>query len=285
MRKLVLFWFIFTTSLPAFSASVWKAQKGGDVIFIGGTAHVLKSSDYPLPQAYDKAYQQAQVLVFETDIGSLQSPAFAQQMMAKMLYTDGRTFKDELSAESVAMIEAHLFSRQVPMAQLLRLKPAWLSLNLVLLEFQTIGLTSEGVDAYYHEKGVTDKKPIRWLESLEQQLSFLDGIGKGEEDELIAYTLDDIKDLESSVELLRKHWREGDMKGMANANLVEMQRDFPAIYQDMLVTRNQNWINQILEMAKTPEIEFVLVGALHLAGNDSVLAMLKQEGFNVTKVQ
>ena len=48
--------------------------------------------------------------------------------------------------------------------------------------------------------------------------------------------------------------------------------------------RNQNWIPQLKQMLATKEVELVLVGALHLAGDSNVLELLQQQGYQVTKL-
>ena len=42
--------------------------------------------------------------------------------------------------------------------------------------------------------------------------------------------------------------------------------------------------SQIEKMLTTPDIEFILVGALHLAGPDSVLKMLTDKRYKVEKL-
>jgi uncharacterized protein YbaP (TraB family) len=74
------------------------------------------------------------------------------------------------------------------------------------------------------------------------------------------------------------------MQGMADAGITPFKADYPDIYQDLLVTRNNNWFPQIVSMLNDQPIEFILVGALHLAGPDSVLAQLKAKGYKVEKL-
>ena len=40
----------------------------------------------------------------------------------------------------------------------------------------------------------------------------------------------------------------------------------------------------IQDMLKTANVEFILVGAMHLAGEDSVLKQLKAQGYSVEKL-
>ena len=59
-------------------APVWKVVKGKNQLFIGGTLHLLSKSDYPLPDAFESAYRQSAMVVFEADMEKMQSPEFQQ---------------------------------------------------------------------------------------------------------------------------------------------------------------------------------------------------------------
>ena len=80
--------------------SVWKVSKDGNEMYLAGSVHVLKKSDYPLPTEFDQAFENSDKLVFETDIAKLQDPALAQKMMAKGMLTDNKTL-DVLRRESL----------------------------------------------------------------------------------------------------------------------------------------------------------------------------------------
>ena len=284
MSKALSFLIVAVFSFSTSAASVWKVTGNGNTVYVAGTIHILSSDDYPLPSEYKEAYDASAKLYFETDIAALSSPAFQQKSLQMMTYQDGRTFKDELSSKTVNALQTHFTARGIPMENMLIFKPSMLSITLSMIEFQLIGLTSQGVDQYYSTLALGDGKPVGWLESPDAQLSFLANLGKGEEDDLIMYTLDEVDTIADSINELREQWRAGDMAAMKASQLDEMQRDFPQIYEDLLVKRNNNWMPQIREMFKTDEVEFVLVGALHLAGDHSVLKMLADEGYKVEKL-
>ncbi len=48
-------------------SSVWKISKGAQTLYIGGTCHILRLDDYPLPAEFDLAYAAADKLVLEVD--------------------------------------------------------------------------------------------------------------------------------------------------------------------------------------------------------------------------
>ncbi|HCA75529.1 MAG TPA: TraB/GumN family protein, partial [Alteromonas sp.] len=88
MLKHLCWLFLFTCSWTH-AASVWQVSNAGNTVYIGGTLHILSPEDFPLPNAYGVAYNQADELVFETDIAGLNSPRFQQDSRARLTYGDG----------------------------------------------------------------------------------------------------------------------------------------------------------------------------------------------------
>ena len=154
-------------------------------------------------------------------------------------------------------------------------------ITLTLVEIERLGVSGTGVDEFYYDKAVMDNKKMLHLESLEEQVSFFENLGKGNEDELIAYILKDLENLPDLLPVMKTSWKKGDSPGFYKAVLAPLKKDFPKFYQSMLVQRNINWLPRIKAMAATPEVEFILVGAAHLAGKNGLLALLRQQGFIV----
>ena len=70
--KTVLLTALSVATLTATAAtSIWKVSSGENVLYVGGTLHVLRQSDYPLPVEFDRAYNNADRLYFETDLEQL----------------------------------------------------------------------------------------------------------------------------------------------------------------------------------------------------------------------
>ncbi len=281
MKKLLSALLIcFSTTILA-ASPVWKISKGENIVFIGGTVHVLTASDYPLPSAFDKAYKASEILVFETDIAGTKSPRFQQQMMQNLRYSNNRTIFDTLDKQTAEALKQYLSDSTLPTGMLQSFKPGMLSTMLTVLALQKHGLMGTGVDEYYNQLGLKDNKKIGQLETLDQQLQFIEDMGAGNENKLIHYTLEDIKHLPEKMTELKQAWRTGDTRLLEQTAIKQLQDEFPTIYNDLLVKRNKAWHPKIEAMLNTPEIEFVLVGAAHLAGKQSLLARLKQSGYDI----
>lgn len=273
---------IFTLGLQA--ASVWKVTNDQHSLYIGGTIHVLTPEDYPLAKEYDLAYQAADKVIFETDMEAVSSPEFGQKMMSQMMYSDGTTINKVLKPETYQALAVHLSSRQIPMQAFASHKPSLLAVSLTFIELQAMGYTSEGVDMFFANMAKADGKQQGWLETPDEQLSFIAKMGDDDPNAMIEYTLKDIIKMPEMFGKLHSTWLAGDMQGMADVGITPFKADYPAIYQDLLVTRNNNWLPKIVKMLNDQPIELILVGALHLAGPDSVLTKLKAKGYKIEKL-
>ncbi|MEW6997594.1 TraB/GumN family protein [Colwelliaceae bacterium BS250] len=268
----------------AAKAPVWKVSKGDADIYVAGTVHVLNEADYPLPDAFNHAYEQSQIIVLEADMNLMQSPEFQLQMLKKMTYQNGGSYVDDLTPATVTRLNEFMQQRGIPVANVQTLKPSMLAITLTMVELQRLGLMGTGVDAHYQMRGLNDKKSFLYLETPEQQIDFIANMGAGAEDEMIAYTLDDMGDLAESFNLLKSAWRSGDSQRLYDVGAKEWQQQFPDAYNSMLIERNNNWMPHLEEYFASSEVELVLVGALHLVGEEGVIAQLKAKGYTVTQL-
>ncbi len=272
----------FLLSLSAHAGSpVWKVSQGEHHLYVGGTIHILGKSDYPLPQAFDRAYDNAHTLVFETDIQKSQDPEFSKTFLKKMVYPDNRNLKQLLLADTFQDLRTYTADRGIQVESMLQFKPGLVLLTLTLVEVERMGLAGAGVDEFYFSKAAKGGKGMLHLESLEEQISFLENLGKGDEDQVIAYILKDLETLPRQLTHIKNAWRTGDTPALEQVVLAPLKRDFPQLYHSLFVQRNLHWLPRIEAMIATPGVEFVLVGAAHLAGDQGLLALLKARGFTL----
>ncbi len=285
MRKTILTAFITPLLIMALPASanspLWKVSKDGDHLFIGGTIHMLGKNDYPLPPEFESIYNQSEQLVFETDMTRLQLPETQLKMAQLMSYQDGSTLKDHLSPETYQALADFADSSGLPIMMIERFKPGMASTMLTIIELKKLGVDAEGVDSFYNSKANQDSKKIGKLETVDQQMSFLATLGEKNPDEFIKYTLSDMKQLPKIFSEMKGAWKTGNIQKLDEIGIVPMKKDFPDTYQNLIAKRNKAWVPQIEAMIKTKEIEMILVGILHLAGDDSVLNQLEKLGYNI----
>ncbi len=273
-------------SLPVYAgSSVWIVEKDANRLFIGGTVHLLTASDYPLPAAFEKAYAESVEVVLETDMQILNSPEFQAIMMRELSYSEGHNLEQVVNQDTYAALEQFFSKRGIPMAGIIGFKPGMVSIMMTMVELQRLGLAGIGVDAYYSTKSISDQKKLGQLETVETQIAFIASMGAGQADEMLIYTLADIERLPELMKSMKQAWRRGDLAQLKAVGITPFKNEFPDIYQALIVDRNNTWLPKIEAMVKTREVEFVLVGALHLAGDDGLLAQLVTRGYKVRQYE
>lgn len=266
-------------------SSVWKISKNGKHAYIGGTVHMLTPEDHPLPVAFDTAYKNSEILYFETDVQKASSPEFAQQMLQALMLQNGQTLETSLKPETYAKLRAFVESRGGMAAQLNLFTPSGAAIMLTAMEYTRQGFRPDlGVDITYSQKAIKDQKTVGALESVEEQLSFLANMSAGKDNELIEYTLRDLENFPAYIGELKSAWRSGNLGKMENIAINELKSQFPDAYESLVVTRNNNWMKKIIPLFETEEIEFILVGALHLSGEQGLIAQLENLGFKVQQL-
>ena len=276
--------YLFLSPPSVADAPVWKISNGSDYFYIGGTIHVLGDDDYPLPSAFSEAYSLTDILILEADLAQVQSPAFQQQLLQQMSYPPGQSLIQFLEPTTLDALSAYCESRQIPLQSLTQFKPGMLTVMMTMAELQRLGLAGTGVDQYFYSLATNDAKTIRYLETAEQQLALLANMGKGVENELIKYTLRDISGIDEVMTDLKNAWRIGDLSELTKLGITPMLELDETIYRQLAVERNNAWMSKLVQLFDNQHKELVLVGALHLAGDDSLLQLLGDQGYQLEQM-
>ena len=264
--------------------SVWVITSGNNTVYLGGTVHLLRPTDYPLPEEYEQAYQASSEIYFETDISAMTDFSVQAQMLQQLSYDGDRTLETVLNTEAYTALSAYADKLGLPLMMLEKFKPGMVVSTLQLLEFQKMGFTPQGVDNYFNTKAIGDAKTLGQLETIEQQIGFLAAMGEGNESEFILLSLRDLEETEAVMEEMIRAWREGDNDKLAEMFIADMQEEAPELYDSLLLQRNLNWVPQIESMLRDADSEFVLVGAAHLVGDQGLLDLLSRKGFQVKQL-
>tara|TARA_R110002126_G_scaffold10245_86_gene46831 strand:+ start:7184 stop:8047 length:864 start_codon:yes stop_codon:yes gene_type:complete len=265
------------------AASVWKVSKDGQHFYLAGTVHLLSKSDYPLPTAYDTAFNASSQLLFETDLNALTSPAGLTKMMQQNTYPDGQDLQQVLSPEVYQQLKNYTTERNMPIAAVSRFKPGFAAMMLASVEMQRLGAAETGVDMHYMQLGMQQGKTVTGLETMDEHLAVLDGMNQLDADVIIQSTLDDMHQVESQLTQMKKAWRDGDTKLLEQLFIGDL-KEMPQLYDILLVQRNHAWLPQLQALNSDGQTTMVLVGALHLAGTDGLLTLLQQQGYSLTQI-
>ena len=262
-------------------SSLWRVSNGVNEVLIGGTIHVLRESDKPLPEIFEEAYSLAEILVTEVEYEDLHN---VDAIVDLLLNPDGSTLTSKLSPSTYNSINTHLQSIGLPIFNVELLRPIWVAITLGSEEITRLGF-GPGVDDHFQVLAQAQGKTNLGLETaVSQVLAVNQTQAHLTDDEIILQALEEINSgqLGPSIDALIRAWREGDVEYLTE-ELETLKAESLEDYNILFTNRNAAWVPQIEVFLTTPELELVLVGAFHLVGPESVLQMLEDLGYLISR--
>jgi uncharacterized protein YbaP (TraB family) len=268
----------------AANSFLWKATKGQGSLYLVGSVHLLSKDYYPLSPALDAAFNDSDLLVEEVDIGEMITAENQLQMLMTGTLPADQSLDRVLSPATLGAVNKRLEALGIPIEPLKRLKPWFLSLMLLGLEWQKAGFDPDlGLDKHFYDLARSGAKTVQGLETVAFQVSFFDGMTMEEQDRLLAETLKELDTEQTAMTALADAWKAGDAPRVERLVLQDLRSE-PRVYQRMLVDRNRDWLPKLEALFARPRRAFVVVGAAHLIGPDGLLAMLRARGYTVEQL-
>lgn len=276
---------------PASPASptplLWKVSDADNSVYLLGSFHVLKASDYPVSRDVETAFDDAERTVFEVSPEELADPGIAQQAMAVARFEDGRTLESVLPAAARDALARQLSQRGASLAQLEPFEPWFVNLTLVMGLSQSLGFSGEhGLDRHLMQKAAAAGKPAGGLETIAAQMRVLDATPMDEQVAGLVEMIGQPKRMGGMLSTLHTAWRQGDAARLDALTRAEMQRKAPRTYRLLNVERNRAWLPQVDRMLtqSTSDDTLVVVGAMHLLGPEGLVELLRRKGHRVERV-
>ena len=266
---------------------LWKVSDANNSLYLLGSFHMLKTSDYPLAKSTDLAFDDAEQLYFELSPEEMNNPALGQKMAQAAMRTDGKTLQQSLSAETWKKFEASAAKNNLPAANFQSFEPWFVALILSVTEMQKVGLNPAlGLDKHFMERAAKAGKPAKGLETGDSQIAIFDGMSMKQQEQFLQDALDESADMKKKIDELHSTWRNADDKALFNIMAKEMNQKYPELYQTINLDRNKAWLPKLEAMLKDNDKDdvMVVVGSLHLIGDDGVIKMLKSKGYKIERL-
>jgi len=268
--------------LPDADPALWVVRDADTTIYLFGTIHLLDARPW-FNDEVRAAFDASDELVMEAIMPA--DPAAMRTTVERYAVDpDRRLLSSRLTPEQYAALGRALTAAGLPPAAFDRYEPWFVAMTLGVLGAQRAGLSGgAGPETVLTEAAQRRRMPIGELEGVEAQLRLLDTMPEAMQIAQLADVLEENDQLDEKMAAMLAAWSTGDVEGLIGL-IDESRAEDPALHALLFTTRNAAWAAWIDERLDRPGAVFVAVGAGHLAGRDSVQAVLGARGIRAARV-
>jgi uncharacterized protein len=261
--------------------SLWQIRGRHNTVYLLGSIHILRPSDYPLPAVVIEAYNRAQSLYMEVNLGDLDSAQVQTELLSSAIMPESQNLPAVLGRQRYEHAYALARDAGVELATYDQFAPWFAAEAVSQAQLTQLGFqTQSGVEMYFLERARTDGKNVAGLETLRDQIGVFKNMPLAAQAEYLLSSLEEAHDMPRNVDAMVNAWQHGDTGWFARELRTELR---PQMYQSFLVTRNRKWIPKIEALLNDDKDCLVIVGTGHLVGPGSVLELLKKDGITATQ--
>jgi|MTBAKSStandDraft_2_1061841.scaffolds.fasta_scaffold08408_3 hypothetical protein len=271
---------------PAPNPLFYAAHKGGETVYLFGSIHAADESFYPLPEKIETAFESSQALAVEVDIRDIDQMKLTKFILTNGMYPQGMTLEQALG-EDAEKFKAYCEKEGIPWQQMNPMRPWMAAMFLSQMIIQKTGIDpSQGLDLYFMNKA--GDREIISLESMESQLETFSGVPEEVQILSLLEGIEEEKDPVKSLKELTRLWKKGERVPLEE-NIFESRLEKPELepyYKALFDVRNIGMEEGIEKALAREEIStlFVVVGAGHLLGDQGLVELMKQKGYEVERL-
>lgn len=264
--------------------ALWRVADADSEVWLFGTIHLLPEGLAWRTPAFDAAFAAADELVVEVAMGT-DPAASAQAMMAMGLAEGLPPLIERVPEAQRPLLRQSIAASGVPEAVLNRMRTWTAALMLAAGSFRELGLEgAHGADQSLNQAALNAGKPVRGLETAEEQFGFFAGLSEASQRAFLIAVAQETGDIHAQFQAMLDSWLRGDTDAIARTFDTELEAH-PELYGVLMTGRNARWAEWIERRLAQPGSTFVAVGAGHLAGRDSIQDVLERRGIRVERVQ
>lgn len=258
-------------------------KDSGSTIYLFGTIHLLKPGTDWRSDKIAAALKSSDALWLELAEGG--KGAMTEAALWKFGKDPAHPLSTKLTPDARQRLREAAKRAGIAPVSLESLRPWLAAITLGSAPLQMAGYESaQGVDNQLLADAKAASKPVKGLETAEQQLRFFAELPPELELALLTQTIEMQTEAPDQLDQLAGAWLAGDVDKLGTLLHAESaDKNERAFYQRLLTDRNAHWAEQITALMSQGGTHFIAVGAAHLAGGDSLQAMLTKRGLSVAR--
>ena len=264
-------------------ACVWRVTQGDHTLYLAGSIHQLRSSDYPLPPEYDQAYTASTALAFETDLTGKPSEFMESLWQAGQL-PRGVLLRDRVDPRTYAYLQRVLgkvHGATDPEKKIEHLRPWAVAMMLHSPKNDPFAQgRSPGVEGYLIPIAKHDHKKTAGLVRFKDHIAVFGGMSDTDSEIYLLHSFIHLDAGSLQFNDMAAAWKRGDTDAIDRMDQQDYA-DAPSIRQRLILDRNRLWLPKIEGYLQSGQTWMVVAGAAHMSGADGLPAMLRAQGYQV----
>ncbi len=262
--------------------ALWRLADEDSEIWLFGTVHMLPPDLDWRTDRIDAAFTGADWVMFETDTEGPAQDRLRALFLERGFDRTGPPLSAQLAPEDRARLQRAARRFGLNAAALEPMRPWFAAVQLSIAYVQAQGQAAEsGVDTILNAEANRRGIPRRYFETAEQQIGFLADLPPDAERTFLTSTLNEIEADAGDIQALDAAWVSGDTQTLARLLSESMADAGPDVRRVLITERNARWAGEIETLLAGEGRIFIAVGAAHLIGDDSVIALLRARGHTI----
>jgi uncharacterized protein YbaP (TraB family) len=263
--------------------SLWELRGKHNTVYVLGSIHTLRASDYPLAPAIMDAYRDSKALVMEIDLNEIDSADVQAEMLQSAALPEGKSLEQIVGPARYARAQSLVHDLGLDLSMFGGYAPWFVAEAVSQLQLAQLGFDAQsGVEMFFMARARGDGKNVSGLETAHEQMLIFESMPLETQAEYMMSSLEQAHDLPKEVTDMVQAWRRGDTTWFESEIKSDLGKD-PALYESIVAARNRKWISKIEAMLDDDKNYLVIVGTAHLVGSDSVIELLKKDGVRTTQ--
>ena len=282
---------------PYARGNLWSATRDGRTVHIVGTYHLDDPRHDAVFTRLAPLIDAAAVVLVEA--GPEEEAKLKSDMARRpdrLFLTSGPTLPEQLAEEDWQALVNAMNARGIPAFLASKMQPWYVSMMLGIppCAMREMLESKRGLDARIIDRATEHAIPVRALEPYDTVFGIFDGMSQEAKLDMIVTSLamdERAEDYSATLaeayfaENVRVTWELGRLAAyeLTGKTEAEIDADLAEMEEAVMNSRNRAWIPEI-EAALGSGPVFAAFGALHLSGEDGVLALLEREGFTLERL-
>ena len=260
---------------------MWTVGDADGTVTLFGSVHLLPPDVEWRSPRLNEAMTSADEIWLEIVTTPGEDGAASAEAGARGALPAGERLSTRLSPAGRARLARLTRELNVSPDTLDRMEP-WLAEIALAVAFHRArgAIASAGVEGVI-EQDAPDGVRWRAFETVSEQIEVFDGAPADAQLASLEFALKEMEQDPDAFERLVRAWGAGDVCTLEREALDPLRAAAPVIYRRLIVERNRRWADRIVEIARGDGDVLVVVGAGHLAGPDSLPALLRARGLEV----